>query len=102
MPVAHMTKRVGRTRWSLVRWFMLGCAGLVGCAAVLLYMLWFGAVVDCRWSGTAKAWIDENKNGVWEANESPLPGARFLIDDTKNGDTDVGPEALSNEEGEAA
>lgn len=31
-------------------------------------------IVECLWAGEAKAWDDENANGLWDAGESPLAG----------------------------
>lgn len=56
---------------------------------------------DCIWYDEAKAWVDENKNGVWDDDEKPLAGVQFFIDDTLNGHVDVGEEAISGEEGNA-
>lgn len=36
---------------------------------------------DCIWRGTGEAWIDENADGVWEANERPLPGVQLTVND---------------------
>ncbi len=33
----------------------------------------------CTWTATAKAWLDENANSKWDANEPPLPGVQFSI-----------------------
>lgn len=52
-------------------------------------------LMDCMWRGTAKAWIDENGNGNWDANERPLSGVSFHIDDVHNKYNDVGG-AVSN------
>ena len=33
--------------------------------------------VSCEWRGTARAWIDENANGVWDKGEAPLSGVEI-------------------------
>jgi hypothetical protein len=57
--------------------------------------------IDCEWRGRANAWIDEDKNGTRNANEPPLQGVEFFVDDVTNRFTDVGEEAVSNEKGSA-
>lgn len=70
---------------------------LVGCGVILLILtvvviailLILGPVVGnvfsqfpdnrIRMDGIAQAWLDENENGIWEANEAPLPGVEFSI-----------------------
>lgn len=42
------------------------CISLSGCM--------IGAVGDCGWGGTVKAWIDTNANGQWDSSEQPLAG----------------------------
>ncbi|MBN2500434.1 MAG: hypothetical protein JXB38_06660 [Anaerolineales bacterium] len=44
---------------------------------------------ECAWSGTGRAWIDTNQNGVWDEGEDPLPGVMFSVDDVRNGDEKV-------------
>jgi hypothetical protein len=44
----------------------------------------FSAMVMCDQHCTdrilARAWLDTNKNGIWDTDESPLAGVEFLID----------------------
>lgn len=62
-----------------------------------------GAVaMDCMWQQQASAWLDVNENGVQDADEQPLSGVRFFIDDVYNGFSDVGNEAFSDADGKAA
>ena len=56
---------------------------------------------DCLWYDEAGAWIDENQNGVWDNNESPLAGVQFYVDDIRNNYQDVGAQAISDENGRA-
>jgi hypothetical protein len=54
---------------------------------------------DGCYLGTAKAWIDENANGLWDTDEKPLPGVSFSLTDGKS-DRDYLYEAVSKEKGE--
>ena len=73
---------------------------LIGLVLAGGYLFFYGFVQrDCVWNGTAQAWLDENKNGFWDAGEPALANVRFRIDDTRNGLTDVGQEARSNDTG---
>lgn len=40
-----------------------------------------GCSADCGWNGKVQAFIDENSNGKWDADESPLPNVKFTIID---------------------
>lgn len=75
------------------------------CASLLLLSCSSGAhgvATDCVWDGEASAWLDKNRNGIWENDEPPLAGVRFLIDDTWNHYTSVGKEAVSDGGGKAS
>ncbi|MBP7687049.1 MAG: hypothetical protein KA765_04050 [Thermoflexales bacterium] len=39
---------------------------------------------DCGWTATAKAWIDQNENGIWDKGEQPFQGVVFRADDAVN------------------
>ncbi len=39
---------------------------------------------DCLWRATGEAWNDENQDGVWNSNETPLANVKFWVDDTLN------------------
>ena len=54
---------------------------------------------DGCYLGTAKAWVDENANGLWDTAEKPLPGVSFSLTDTQS-DKDYLYEPVSNEKGE--
>ncbi len=69
-------------------------------AVVILLLSFAACTTDCVWYDTAKAWIDENENGVWDSNEQPLAGVRFVVDDIRNAYPEVG-EAISDEQGKA-
>ncbi len=36
---------------------------------------------DCGWFATAKAWVDQNENGVWDSSEKPLSNVVFRVAD---------------------
>jgi streptogramin lyase len=66
----------------------------------LVYML-ASCSVDCGWDATAEAWLDKNGNGESDPGESPLANVVFRVDDTLNGDRDVGDYAVSDLQGRA-
>lgn len=77
--------------------------GLSICVIVpILFKSYFvnQGVVDCAWDDTALAWIDENQNGVWEDNEKPLAGVKFLADDIQH-EYDTSDESISDATGKA-
>ncbi len=58
-------------------------------------------VRDCFFRETGYAWVDENQNGTWEANESPLENVLFTVESTKPGLSYLRSIAVSNKKGEA-
>lgn len=54
---------------------------------------------DGCYLGHAKAWIDENDNGVWDNSEKPLMGVFFELNDGQ-GDYNYLYEPISDENGE--
>jgi streptogramin lyase len=40
-------------------------------------------IADCVWRGTAQAWLDENRNGVWDGEEHPFPGVIFTVENKR-------------------
>jgi hypothetical protein len=67
---------------------------------IMLQATPFLGIADCGWDDTALAWIDENQNGVWDNNEKPLAGVKFVADDIQH-DFDAGHEAISDANGKA-
>jgi hypothetical protein len=57
---------------------------------------------DCFFAGTAKAWVDKDRDGRWDPDEPPLSGVRFFVDDVKNDIVNVGDESVSDDTGEAS
>ena len=56
---------------------------------------------DCLWVRKVQAFTDGNRNKVWDRGELPLAGAAFYVDDIYNHYTDVGGEAISDNQGKA-
>jgi hypothetical protein len=59
-------------------------------------------MIDCIWSRKLQAFTDGNRNKVWDRGELPLAGVAFYVDDIHNHYTDVGGEAISDNQGKAA
>jgi hypothetical protein len=76
---------------------LLWCVGVLTLAASFVT----GCGVDCFFAGTAKAWVDTDKDGIWDPGEPPLRGVRFFVDDVRNDIANVGDESISDEAGEA-
>jgi len=70
------------------------CYLTVGMALLLLV----GCGADCELSATARTWVDQNENGVWDTDESPLSGVGCFIDSPYG--VGIG-EAVSDRNGEA-
>ena len=68
------------------------------CLVVLLNAC---AIGDCGWGSSAKAWIDVNENGIWDADEPPLPGVKFWVDNTQAQHMNTGFGGKSNSKGES-
>ncbi len=65
--------------------------------SALIAVLLAGCSADCEWSATVRTWIDENENGVWDVDESPLPAVKVLLESS----VAAVDEAITNEKGEA-
>lgn len=59
-------------------------------------------MIDCLWSRKLQTFTDGNRNKVWDRGEPPLAGVAFYVDDIHNHYTDVGGDAISDNEGKAA
>ena len=68
---------------------------------MLHYILKVGGVADCAWHGSAKVWIDSNRDGLVNYDESPLGNIAIHIDDIENNLVDVGWPALTDKYGDA-
>jgi hypothetical protein len=67
--------------------------------STLHYILRAGGVADCAWHGSAKAWIDSNRDGLVNNEESPLGNVAIHIDDVQNNLMDVGWPAITDRNG---
>jgi hypothetical protein len=74
------------------RVLLLALVGLMG-VVLAAYLLLRPAIAnvfasvkinDCTWRVTAQAWVDANRDGIRAADEQPLPGVKFFVDDVKN------------------
>lgn len=85
------------------RWLFFGLILILGVSVLwLLFETGFGAgSADCIWTGNAVAWIDENRNGIKDAGEIPLPNVQFLVDDMHNEYTNVASEVVTDKDGKA-
>jgi hypothetical protein len=78
------SKSIGRKSWSAAlsgrckmrRWELLLVANLL----ILVLPLLTACSGDCDWSATVRTWVDENENGVWDADEPPLPDVRVIVE----------------------
>lgn len=68
--------------------------------SMLHYILRVGGVADCAWHGSAKAWIDTNRDGLINHGESPLRNVAIHIDDARNDLIDVGWPAITDQYGD--
>lgn len=81
----------------LKRVFIVGAISIVLCALLSACPRpW----ADCAWSGTVKAWLDENENGSRDPTEGPAAEIQFWVDDIHNKYTRVSG-AVSDTAGEA-
>jgi len=53
---------------------------------------------DCEWNATVKTWVDNNRDGEWDANEPPLANVRAYVEGSYS--VGVG-EATTGQSGEA-
>jgi hypothetical protein len=75
------------------------------CIVALINFKWirrmiFGDIVfeSCAWGGRIQGWLDENENGLWDENETAMPGITYVIN-ISNGNTI---ETKSDSTGEAS
>jgi hypothetical protein len=69
--------------------------------SMLHYILRVGSVADCAWHGSAKAWVDSNRDGLVNHDETPLGKVAIHIDDVQNNLVDVGWPAITDQYGDA-
>jgi hypothetical protein len=69
--------------------------------SMLHYILRAGGAADCTWHGSVKTWIDSNRDGLVNHDESLLGNVAIHVDDVKNRLVDVGWPAITDQYGEA-
>jgi len=69
--------------------------------SMLHYILKAGGVADCAWHGSAKVWIDANRDGLVNNDESPLGNVVIHINDIENNLMEVGWPAITDKQGQA-
>jgi hypothetical protein len=69
--------------------------------SMLHYILKAGGVADCAWHGSAKVWIDANRDGLVNNDESPLGNVVIHINDIENNLMEVGWSAITDKQGQA-
>ena len=69
--------------------------------SMLHYILRVGGVADCAWHGSAKTWIDSNRDGLVNHDESLLGNIAIHIDDVENKLVDIGWPAITDQYGDA-
>ena len=72
--------------------------GLCYLTMVTALLLLVGCSADCELSATVRTWVDQNENGVWDTDESPLSAVKCFIDSPYG--VGIG-EAVSDQNGEA-
>ena len=68
--------------------------------STLHYILRIGGVSDCAWHGSAKAWVDLNRDGLVNDGEPPLSKVAIHIDDMQNHLVDIGWPAATDQSGD--
>jgi hypothetical protein len=68
--------------------------------SMLHYILRAGGVADCAWHGSAKAWIDSNRDGLVNNDESPLGNIAIHINDVENRFVDIAWPAITDKQGQ--
>ena len=66
------------------KWAWIGALVLLLVVCVTWFLVKSYTYADCIWTGKAVAWIDENRNGIVDKGEKPLPNVQFFVDDTHN------------------
>jgi hypothetical protein len=69
--------------------------------SMLHYILKAGGVADCAWHGSAKVWIDANRDGLVNNDESPLGNVVIHINDIENNLMEIGWPAITDKQGQA-
>lgn len=68
--------------------------------SALHYILKGGSVEYCAWQGSAKAWIDMNRDGFVNTGEPPLSDVEIYIKDVQNQLFDLRWPVITDQEGD--
>jgi hypothetical protein len=68
--------------------------------SVLHYILRPGSLEYCAWQGSAKAWIDTNRDGLVNIGEPPLSDVEIYIRDVQNQLFDISWPLTTDQEGD--
>jgi hypothetical protein len=68
--------------------------------SALHYILRGTDVADCVWQGSAKAWIDSNRDGLVNSDEPPLSNVEIHIDDVQNQRINVSWPVITDHDGD--
>jgi membrane protein implicated in regulation of membrane protease activity len=72
--------------------------------SVLQYVLKVSSAAECTWQGSARTWVDSNRDGLVNLGEQPLHGVEIHVDDIGNGLVAFGDEgwpAVTDKDGDA-
>jgi hypothetical protein len=67
--------------------------------SALHYILRPGSMEYCAWQGSAKAWIDTNRDGLVDMGEPPLSDVEIYIKDVQNQLFDLSWPVITDQEG---
>jgi hypothetical protein len=68
--------------------------------SALHYILRSGGIEYCAWQGSAKAWIDTNRDGLVNTGEPPLSDVEIYIRDIDNQLFDISWPVITDQEGD--
>jgi len=68
--------------------------------SALHYVLRADGIEYCAWQGTAKAWIDSNRDGLINTDEPPLSDVEIYIKDVQNQLFDLSWPVITDKEGD--
>jgi hypothetical protein len=68
--------------------------------SALHYLLRGDGIEHCAWQGSAKAWIDWNRDGLLNSGEPPLSDVEIYIKDVQNQLFDISWPVITDQEGD--
>jgi hypothetical protein len=66
----------------------------------LHYILRGSGVSECAWQGSARTWVDSNRDGLINAGESPLSDVKVHVDDIQNQWIDISWPVITDQDGD--